>query len=198
MTAEGTFRERFAWIFEHRGTNANALSEAAGLSRSYVRMLLKAEEKGAGKRPGTDALNSLARAADVSFLWLSTGRGPREPYRGEEPGESPDPPSAVVERDALPPEGIRRFGDLPGWAEAEAEAQRTYGLLLPASSWTAARELQGAQWPRQVTAKTVYRFAKAWFEQATEEELIEREREEVARQVAAYRATEEAKRRGHG
>ena len=193
MSDERTFAGRFAWIFENRGTNPNALSEAAGLSRAYIRMLLTTERKGASKRPGPEALDAIARAANVSFQWLATGHGAREPYQGEA-----HPESATLIRDELPPEGIRRFGDLPGWAEAEAEARRIYGDFLPMSSWEAAREMRGAQWPREIAPRTVYRFAKAWFEQVGEEELIERERAEIRRQIAAYRATDEAKRRGHG
>lgn len=196
MSDERTFAGRFAWIFENRGTNPNALSEAAGLSRSYIRMLLTAERKGASKRPGPEALDAIARAANVSFRWLATGHGTREPYQGEVPdGEQSE---STVVRDEMPPEGIRRFGDCEGYEEAEAEAIRLWGDLLPRSSWAVTREMRGAQWPQRITARTIYRFAKAWFEQANEDELYEQERAEIRRQIAAYRATDEAKRRGHG
>lgn len=86
-----TFSERFAWIFEARKTTANGLSEKAGLARSYLRNFLKAEAEGKAVRPGVNAIEVLARAADVSASWLSTGAGPREPYQGRLPAESPSP-----------------------------------------------------------------------------------------------------------
>lgn len=190
MPPKTTFGERFAWIFEHRGTNPSRLAKDAGLSRSHIRDWIKEEAAGKPISPTLGTLEAIARAGSVSVAWLMSGEG--------SPEESPQPASATVVRDEAPPGGVRQFGDLPGWAEAEAEAQRLYGQLLPPSSWAAAREMRGAQWPKEITARTVYRFAKAWFEQSSEEELILREREEIARQIAAYRATDEAKRRGHG
>lgn len=96
-----TYTERFEWIFEARGTNASALSEKAGLARSHIRGILQGEKDGRRVRPGAEVLGALAKAANVSFRWLSSGKGPREPYDGDEEGElsaeapSPVPPSAV-------------------------------------------------------------------------------------------------------
>lgn len=90
-----TFAERFGWVFEERKTNPNELSERAGLARSYLRNLLKAEKDGRDIRPGADALDKIARAANVSFLWLSKGDGPREPYQGTvSAATTPAPPAS--------------------------------------------------------------------------------------------------------
>jgi transcriptional regulator with XRE-family HTH domain len=89
-----SFEERFEWIFKARGTSANRLSEDAGLSRAYIRMLVKTEREGRTKRPGATAIDALARTANVSAHWLSTGLGPREPYSGPAAAEgaTPAPP----------------------------------------------------------------------------------------------------------
>jgi hypothetical protein len=185
--------ERFQWVMKARGTNPSRWSEDAGLSRTTVRGILKKIKEGEDPNPTQRTMEALAGAAGVSVAWLISGEGAPDDLG------SPPAPSAVVTRDGeLPQGGYRRFGDLPGWAEAEAAARRTYRDLLPDFAWEAAAGQAGAVWPTEVTPQTVYRFAKAWFDQATEQELIERERAEVERQIAAYRATDKAKSRGHG
>lgn len=91
-----TFEERFNWIFRHRGTTANALSEGAGLSRAYIRMLIATERKGAMKRPGAAALQALAKAADVSVRWLSSGQGDPGRYEGDPASPAPPPVSDTL------------------------------------------------------------------------------------------------------
>lgn len=89
-----TFTERFAWILKERGITPNALCERAGVSRSYLRNLEKSEALGRHVRPGADVLDKFARAANVSTLWLGTGKGERVPYEGPVlvEAESPTPP----------------------------------------------------------------------------------------------------------
>jgi transcriptional regulator with XRE-family HTH domain len=124
-----TYDERFAWIFEARGTNPSALSEAAGLSRAYIKNLIKSEKEGREIRPGAAALDKIARTANVSFLWLTKNQGPREPYGAvftaeptHDPAtDSPPPPpisdtyasddriDALFEEAAIP--GVHTRGD---------------------------------------------------------------------------------------
>lgn len=94
-----TFAERFQWIFDERGTTANDLSVRAKLSRDYIRKLVKREEQALANpaiklRPGWDAIDALAREANVSAKWLMTGVEPREPYGSvaNEVEGSPKPP----------------------------------------------------------------------------------------------------------
>lgn len=167
------FTERFLWIFEHRGTNKSRLAHESGLSRSHIRDILEAEKRGEMVSPRLETLQAIAQAAKVSLAWLATGDG--------SPDDHQTPHSPPVREDTNQKE-YKNFGALPGWAEAEAEARRLYGNVLPALAWEAAREMAGTRWPSEITAQTVYWFARAWFEQAREEELITRQRAELQRQ----------------
>lgn len=100
---------RFEWIFKHRGVSASGLSHKAGLSRSHVRGLLEAEKRGEAPSPTLATLDAIARAADVSLTWLSSGQGEPGSYDGpavpanDRPPASPIPPpvsSTVTTRDA--------------------------------------------------------------------------------------------------
>lgn len=182
MAEELGWKTRLRALLKERGWTSRELAERAGLrSETHVASLLS---RSGPRSPNGDTLVQLARALGVSSDWLMSG---------EE--ASPVAPSAVVVRDELPPEGAKRFGDLPGWAEAEAEARRLYGEDLPAYCWEAAREMAGNRWPAEITPQAVFRFARVWFEQASEEERIQRERAEVRAQIAAYRA-EQARKAG--
>lgn len=188
MSDASDWKQRLRQLLQERGWTYRELADRAGLqSPTHVSSMLSA---GGPRSPNGDTLVRLAAALGVSSDWLMTGEGERE--RGA------TPESTVVVRDEMPPDGIKRFGDCPGYEEAEAEALRLWGDVLPQSSWGAVREMRGARWPERITAKMIYRFAKTWFEQASEEEQYEQERAEIMRQIAAYRATDEAKRRGHG
>lgn len=80
MSPPGDLAERFQWIFEARHTNPGALSEAAGLSRSHIGGILKKIERGEDPNPTPKTMDRIARAANVSRLWLVEGVEPREPY----------------------------------------------------------------------------------------------------------------------
>ncbi len=187
MSDELGWKTRLRETLEARGLTYRELADRAGLkSATHVSSLLS---KGGPRSPNGDTLVQIARALGVSSDWLMTG---------EEAPDTPNAPSAVVVRNEMPPEGWKKFGELPGWTEAETGARRLYRDLLPDFAWEAAAAMAGARWPTEITPQTVYRFAKAWFDQASDEEVIGRERAEIERQIAAYRATDEAKRRGHG
>lgn len=66
----------------------------------------------------------------------------------------------------------KRFRDLPGWAEAEAEARKRY-RRIPDYAWRGAGGLISFDPPRNIDAAVVLGFAQAW-EAAANEDDIER------------------------
>lgn len=179
-----TWAQRFDWIKEHRGLKYSALGRKAGRSLSHVRDIVENEKQGKKVSPRADTLQAFAKAANVSYLWLSTGEG--EPGRFQDTdAPSPEPTSAVVVRDTDDPEGPQTFGDLAGWPEAEAEARRLYDEI-PGYAFEAARNQGGARFPRVVTAETVKAFAMAWLNQTAIEEKIRLTKERVRAELAAF------------
>lgn len=178
--ADQGWKDRLRERLKARGWTYRELAEKAGLkSETHVSSLLAASGP---RSPNGETLVRLARALGVSSDWLMTG------------DDTPEPPSAVVVRDSEHTLAFRRFRDLPGWTEAEAEARRIYGDELPEYCWGYAGNLAADRWPTVITAKTVFLFAKTCFEQASDEQRVEREREEVRAAKAAWRASQE--RRG--
>lgn len=70
-----TLRERLQRVIAMRSIAASALSKKAGLAPGHVGLILSGNIKG---NVQTDTLEALARAADVSYEWLATGRGEPE------------------------------------------------------------------------------------------------------------------------
>lgn len=62
--------------------------------------------------------------------------------------------------------GSVRFGDLPGWAEATQEVLtgRSYKGRLPELAVLRAGEFRGMTTPTIIDARTVFNYAKAWWE----------------------------------
>jgi hypothetical protein len=97
------------------------------------------------------------------------------------------------------------FGNLPGWAAAEAEARRKYARQnLPDQAWAEARITGGWSTPPIVTPDFVYAVARTWFDHAQIPNQTDAERDaeraEEARldrineqQEAAKRAREDAR-----
>jgi hypothetical protein len=56
------------------------------------------------------------------------------------------------------------WGELPGWAEAEAEARRKFArLMMPERAWAGAREMHGSKRPH-VSPEMVKEAAQFWLE----------------------------------
>lgn len=62
---------RLRWILEQRGQSERELSEKAGLSPVHVGMILA---RGGDRTAGT-TLAKIAKAAEISLIWLITGEG---------------------------------------------------------------------------------------------------------------------------
>jgi hypothetical protein len=82
------------------------------------------------------------------------------------------------------------FGDLPGWREAEAEARRRFGDLIPGFAFDRAARTMGGAPPAVISASTVAGLAKFWLESSSREDRIAAERDEIL----AKKAEEDAER----
>lgn len=85
--------------------------------------------------------------------------------------------------------GTPRFGDIPAWRLAEAEARRLYGDVLPGFAFDRAANTKGGAVPSVIDARTVFQLAKFWFDTASQEERIAAEREEILAKKAEEDAT---------
>lgn len=83
------FRDRLLWAIKFRDTNQLQLANKAGLSPAHVNRILKRAEQRPDAQRHSKTVNKLAKALDISLLWLETGDGPRYPY---EPYLDPDDP----------------------------------------------------------------------------------------------------------
>jgi len=115
-----TLSERIVFILENcrqkDGTkwDAKALSRAAGLSPSHVNMM----KNGRVMKPGGEVLAQIARAAQVSSRWLTTGEGPVTE------------PAAAADADDHSP----RFATLLNWHVLLGTA-RALAPEIPAWAW---------------------------------------------------------------
>jgi hypothetical protein len=75
-------------------------------------------------------------------------------------------------------QGMRRFRELDGWAEAEAEARRRY-RRIPDYAWRGAGNLMAAEAPQHIDERVVLHFAEAWMLTASEDAIEKAERDEV-------------------
>jgi len=128
-----TLAERVRIALDRSGLSQRALSLRAGLSGSYVGLVLRGT---LGKRPGDEAVTALARAAGVSRRWLATGEGtpdsPDIPLRQE---VAPVPPPTFAELPDWPAlrDAARAIDPgVPGWTFEELGAARPV-LDLPAT-----------------------------------------------------------------
>lgn len=140
------------------GGNLTATAKALGLSPAALHDFL-GETRGAGMK----LLDGLAKYSGLSVDALISG--------------APTPALAAP-----------RWGDLPGWAQARADALRVYGRRLPEIAFEHAGDVMGMAPPSVVDARTVYNAAKLWWDARTEEE----QEAAIATQARAEMAAEDA------
>lgn len=198
-----TQAERIKWAMEERGLNKNQLETAAKMTPGY---LSNAFERKSNHMKG-DTLDKLSAALGVDVRWLTNGKGTRPQLRPFEPHEieavvagqpaalepTPKPASRVVVKDE--PIGpvdsgrLRRYGDLPNWAEATEEAIKLFGDQLPTPAFYQPAEIRGKDWPRHVDALTVFQWAKVCWWQKERDERERLEYEQAKAELEAYRRT---------
>lgn len=159
-----TFAERLQVALDHRHWSQNKLEREAKLTKGRVNKIL--HSKSARIDPAD--LIYVARALEISHVWLVLGEGDMEVG-------TPLPSSAIVPSER---ERRRRFGELSGWAEAEAEAKRQFEGI-PEAAFAAARSTSGQPLPELVDVTTVARWATTWLEQLSREERHAAEQAEL-------------------
>jgi transcriptional regulator with XRE-family HTH domain len=171
-----TIGERLAHALKVRNKSGRWLTDKAGFSQGHVSRLIN------GRGEGADA-ETLARCSDaleISFEWLATGRGDINPR------------ARVVELDTPARKPIR-FGDLPGWHDAELEARARFDDI-PDYAFDRAADTSGGRAPSKIDEHTVANFARAWLASTTREERKAAEAEKVRADMAAEeRKAEERK-----
>jgi transcriptional regulator with XRE-family HTH domain len=88
--------DRIAWILKARGLTARQLSIKAGLSHTYIGLLLKGT-RGTNAGLTQTSATKIAEAGVVDLTWLLTGEGEPEPGVGPIGGD----PSALTQALAL-------------------------------------------------------------------------------------------------
>lgn len=79
-----------------------------------------------------------------------------------------------------------RFGDLDGWSRAEAEAMTgpTFRGRLPDAAYFGAREFRGVTAPSVIDARTVYNYAKAYWEGLSDDAQSQAIHDQAEREMA--------------
>lgn len=160
-----TFGDRLAHALKVRRRSQNWLESQAGFSRGHVSRLVS----GRHHSPEPETIDRIAEALTVDYRWLATGKGEMTPR----PDDAAQPQSKPI-----------RFGDLPGWIEAERLARERFDDI-PAYAFERAASTSGGRPPSRIDAHTVAAFARAWLESSTREERRAAELAEVAAAVAA-------------
>jgi transcriptional regulator with XRE-family HTH domain len=174
LSPVSTLADRVRWILENRDFRSQRdLSLKAGLSESHVGLLARGD---LGKKTASETLEKIARAANVSFHWLSTGEG------------SPD-------QVALVPDSEEPFyGNAPGWTEAEKKAIDE-NRDVPRWAFEKSRRHRGLTPPNPVTVEFVLEQALLAWKWTPDAEKIERERKKIEAQAQALRTRHENKLR---
>lgn len=160
-----TFGKRLDHALKIRKKSQRWLEAEAKLTQGHASRLVNDRHHA----PEPDTIERIAEALDIDYRWLATGKGEMLVSR------------RALELDAKQGKPIR-FGDLPGWAEAEREARERFDDL-PAYAFDRAAGTSGGKPPTKIDAHTVAAFARAWLESSTREERRQAEAEEVARGV---------------
>lgn len=153
-------RKAVARLVEDMGTRT-AVAHLLGVDQPQISQLLN-ENAGAG----FPLAATLARHLGVSIEQLVDGRA--APARGGA--------------------GAIRYGDLPGWAQASAEARRAHGQRLPAVAFDLADDFMGMGPPTVIDARTVFNYARACWEGLNDEQ----QNAAMAAQARAEMAAEDA------
>lgn len=79
-----------------------------------------------------------------------------------------------------------RFGDLAGWSKAEAEAiSGPFKGRLPLAAYAGAREFRGLRAPSVVDPRTVYNYARAFWEGLSDDQQSQAIHDQAEREMAA-------------
>ena len=132
------------------GNNQTTAGPAIGLTQSALSRFLKGE--------GTSIETAKQLSALISIP-VGEILGWNLPNRGQ--GSSPT------------------FGELPEWPEAEAEARRRFGDIIPGFAFDRAARTMGGARPAVIDAGTVASLARFWLASASREERVAAEREEI-------------------
>lgn len=126
----------------------------------------------------------VSQATVSNFLNGKAGMGPQLASAiANELGVSHD---ALVHGRSLEPDGSVNFGDLPGWTKAEAEAiNGTYKGRLPVAAYVGARGVRGRTVPSVIDARTVFNYAKAYWEGLADEDQSRAIHDQAEREMAA-------------
>lgn len=162
--------DRIRWILENRKFTQRELGLKAGLSSGFVSVFLARSKDTPDASMNADALAAIARVAEVSLEWLTTGHG------------SPET-SAETERDEGSP--LRR---LPLWAPTIARIKERLGERFPQWAYDRAGNLRNAYAPSPLTEEFVLRTVLYAYETVDLEERALLAREEVAARLAAHNA----------
>lgn len=162
--------DRIRWILENRKFTQRELGLKAGLSSGFVSVFLTRAKDMPDASMNADALSAIARVADVSLEWLTTGAG------------SPEI-SSSTERDEGSP--LRR---LPLWAPTIARIKERLGERFPQWAYDRAGNLRNAYAPSPLTEEFVLRTVLYAYETVDLEERAQLARDEVAARLAAHNA----------
>lgn len=146
-------------LLDQYGTKTD-LARALGVAQPTVSTFLRAD---APDGAGVQLAEAIARELGVTLDELRTGK----------PAPTP------------PPGTVPRFGDLPGWAAAEAEARQKFGRRLPSYAWQVSRSMMGAQAPAKIDAVTVFSLTSSLWEMMSDDVRAEALRLQAEEEMAA-------------
>jgi transcriptional regulator with XRE-family HTH domain len=143
-----TLKDRILWILRHRGFAQRDLGTAADLAPSFISAYLQRAKSDPDASMSADNLSAIAKAAHVSLVWLSNGKG------------EPDDASLEQPHLKIAPSASPRWCDLPNWTDLLVEAMPLDPALKPWAWKHVAKEPTPEGAPR--TAETVARMARAY------------------------------------
>ncbi len=150
VTAYGAgLADRIDWLLEDLDVSARELARRAGLHESHVWVMVSRLRSRPESAPSTETVDAIARAAEVSFEWLATGRGaPRAKHAITEP----------------------RLSELADWPAVLAHASKAHPELPPVA-FTQAGRMVLAEPGQALDVDFVVDLARAWYRRAAREEL---------------------------
>jgi len=157
-----------AWLaYDPERTDAE-FHRISGLSRGAINNI-KNKAEGAGRK----TVDGFARAFGVETWQLYAA----EHRWTKEGGHEIEPKNLITEIE--PGENGARYGDLPGWREAESEARALFAEV-PDVGFRLAADMRGGALPTLITARTVGELAMwAWHATGSYQDRIRAETAEV-------------------